>query len=208
MLGLHPPTDPSSVILALFVTILAALVTRSVRRRRQRNAAFGAALASGTHGTSGAHRGNQDGTPTSKPVLWETLVTSAYDEGKGWADLSVRHFPNRPHFAYYYYQYTECVYYGQPVAGTTSVPAHEANSQHPAPRQSRLRFSHPGTRPPAPNLPPSTPPLESLVSSSNPIYLTVLVSMPSPYEKPRQGNGGPPVVEFGVAEVTYTPNLE
>jgi len=90
--GPHPPTDPHLVILALFVTIFAALVTRSVRRRRQRNAAFVEALASGTYGP---HRGNQDGAPHSKPVLWEALITSAYDERKGWAGLSVRHFPNR-----------------------------------------------------------------------------------------------------------------
>jgi hypothetical protein len=79
------------------VTIFAALVTRSVRRRRQRNAAFAAALASGTFGPSGARRGNQDGAPESKPVLWESLITSVYDEGKGWAGLSVRHFPDRPY---------------------------------------------------------------------------------------------------------------
>jgi len=79
----------------LFVTILATLVTRSVRRRRQRNAAFAVALASGTFGPSGAHRGNQDGAPASKPILWETLITSVSDEGKGWGDISVRHFPNR-----------------------------------------------------------------------------------------------------------------
>jgi hypothetical protein len=78
------------------VTIFAALVTRSVRRRRQRNAAFVAALASGTYGPSGARRGNRDGVP-EKPVLWESLVTSVFDEAKGWAGLSVRHFPDRPY---------------------------------------------------------------------------------------------------------------
>ncbi|KAN0123595.1 hypothetical protein V8E52_002927 [Russula decolorans] len=170
-----------SVILALFVTIFAALVTRSVRRRRQRNASFLAALASGTYGPP---RGNQDWVPESKPVLWEARITSVYDEGKGLAGLS-------------------------PVAGVTSVPAHEAKSQQPASRQPRLRFPNPGTRPAAPNLPPTTPPLESLASSSNPIYMTVLVSMPSPraHERARQGNAGPPVVELGVAEVTCTQNV-
>jgi hypothetical protein len=74
------------------VTIFAALVTRSVRRRRQRNAAFVAALASGTYGP---HRGNRGGAAESKPVLWEARITSVYDEGKGWAGLSVRHCPNR-----------------------------------------------------------------------------------------------------------------
>jgi hypothetical protein len=204
VLGLHPPTDPTLVILALFVTIFAALVTRSVRRRRQRNASFLAALASGTYGPP---RGNQDWVPESKPVLWEARITSVYDEGKGLAGLSVRHFPNRSHA--YYYPYAEGVGRHQPVAGVTSVPAHEAKSQQPASRQPRLRFPNPGTRPAAPNLPPTTPPLESLASSSNPIYMTVLVSMPSPraHERARQGNAGPPVVELGVAEVTCTQNV-
>jgi hypothetical protein len=190
------------------VTIFAALVTRSVRRRRQRNTAFAAALASGTYGPSGAHRGNQDWVPESKPVLWETLITSVYDEGKGWAGLTVRQFPNRSH-SLIIIRMLRASAHGQPVAGVTSVPAHEAKSQHPASRQPRLRFPHPGTRPAAPNLPPTTPPLESLASSSNPIYLTVLVSMPSPraHGKPRQGNGGPPVVELGVAEVTCKPDV-
>jgi hypothetical protein len=111
-----------------------------------------------------------------------------------------------PTFAYYY-PYAKGVCYGQPVAGVMSVPAHEAKSQQPTSRQPRLRFPHPGTRPAAPNLPPTVPPLESL-ASSNPIYLTVLVSMPSPraHENARQDNG-PPVVELGVAEVTCTPNV-
>jgi hypothetical protein len=200
----HPPR--TSVILALFVTIVAALVTRSIRRRRQRNAAFAADLASGRYGPLGSRRGNQDRFQVSKPVLWETLITSEYDEGNGWAGISVRHFPAGPIIR----MLTEGVCHNQPLAGETSVPAHEAESQHPVPRQPRLRFPHPGTRPPAPNLPPTTPQLESLATSSNPIYLTVLVSMPSPWshEKSRQGNGEPPVVEFGVAEVTCTPDVE
>jgi hypothetical protein len=74
----------------LFVTILGILVTRSVRRRRQRNGAFLAALASGT---PSVRRGN-NGVPESKPVLWESLITSVDDEGKGWAEISVRHFFN------------------------------------------------------------------------------------------------------------------
>lgn len=99
--------------------------------------------------------------------------------------------------------YADCAM-GQPVAGIASVPADEAKSQQVS-RQSRLRFPRTGTRPAA----PTAPPLESLASSSNPIYLTVLVSMPSPraHEKLKQGNGGPPVVELGVAEVTCTPSV-
>jgi len=71
------------------VTILGILVTRSVRRRRQRNGAFLAALASGT---PSVRRGN-NGVP-EKPVLWESLITSVDDEGNGWAEISVRHFFN------------------------------------------------------------------------------------------------------------------
>ena len=77
------------------MTIIAALVTRSVRRRRQRNAAFVAALASGAYGPT-------VGAPESKPVMWETLITSVDDEGESWAGLSVRHFSNRSHFPYRY----------------------------------------------------------------------------------------------------------
>jgi hypothetical protein len=88
------------------------------------------------------------------------------------------------------------------------VPAHETVSQHPASRQPRLRFPHLTRRPVATDLPPTAPSLKSPVSSPGPIYLTVLVSMPTPraHEKARQGNRGPPVVELGVAQVTYTPN--
>ena len=64
----------------------------------------------------------------------------------------------------------------------------------------------------APNSPNSTAlPLESPVPSSNPVYLTVLVSMPMPraHEDAKQvkGNGGPPIIELGVAEVTCRQNV-
>ncbi|KAF8476735.1 hypothetical protein DFH94DRAFT_757904 [Russula ochroleuca] len=172
-----------AVILVLFLMILSVLVVRSVRRRRQRNAAFVAALASDSYGPSAALRGKHGG-PESKPVLWETLITSVYDAGKGWAGLL-------------------------PVAGVMPVPAHEAMSQHPASRQPRRRFPALGTRRPvAPDLPPTAPSLESPALSTGSMYLTVLVSMPTPlaHGKARQGRG-PPVVELGVAQVTYTPNV-
>jgi hypothetical protein len=97
----------------------------------------------------------------------------------------------------------------QPVAGVMPVPAHEAMSQHPASRQPRRRFPALGTRRPvAPDLPPTAPSLESPALSTGSMYLTVLVSMPTPlaHGKARQGRG-PPVVELGVAQVTYTPNV-
>ena len=185
------------------MTILGILVTRSVRRRRQRNGAFLAALASGT---PSVRRGN-NGVP-EKPVLWESLITSVDDEGKGWAGIGAAFLQ----FAYYNL-YPEGVCHGQPVAGVTSVPVHEAKSQRPSAfRQPRPRFPPVGTRHPiAPNSPNSTAlPLESPVPSSNPVYLTVLVSMPMPraHEDAKQvkGSGGPPIVELGVAEVTCTQN--
>ena len=76
------------------MTILGALITRSVRRRRLRNAA----LASGTYEyePNGAE---------SKPVLWETLITSASDGEKGWPGLLVRPFSNL--FLYYHNLHAE-----------------------------------------------------------------------------------------------------
>jgi len=45
--------------------------------------------------------------------------------------------------------------------------------------------------------------------SPEPVHLTVLISMPTPFAHAKAGheNGGPPVVELGVAEAAYTPNV-
>jgi len=77
---------------------------------------------------------------------------------------------------------------------------------------SRLRFSSRRSRhqPPivedaSPTLPSTDPP----PPSPEPVHLTVLISMPTPFAHAKAGheNGGPPVVELGVAEVAYTPNV-
>ncbi|KAH9991242.1 hypothetical protein BJV77DRAFT_962899 [Russula vinacea] len=178
--GLNPGVNPSVNLPSLSVC-LGVLVVRSVRRRRQRNAAFVAALASGSYGPLAALRGKHEG-PQPQPVLWETLITSAYDAGKGWAGLL-------------------------PVAGVMPVPTHEATSRHPASRQPRRRFPALGTRRPvAPDLPPTAPSLESPALSTGSMCLTVLISMPTQlaHGKARQGRG-PPVVELGVAQYGALP---
>lgn len=188
--------------------IVAVLVVRSVRRRRQRNAAFVAALASGSYGPLAALRGKHEG-PQPQPVLWETLITSAYDAGKGWAGLLVGFFNAHSLLDYYCYPYAEGVCHGQPVAGVMPVPTHEATSRHPASRQPRRRFPALGTRRPvAPDLPPTAPSLESPALSTGSMCLTVLISMPTQlaHGKARQGRG-PPVVELGVAQVTCMPTV-
>lgn len=77
---------------------------------------------------------------------------------------------------------------------------------------SRLRFSSRRSRdqPPivenaSPSLPSTDPPPPPL----EPVRLTVLISMPTPFAHAKAGleNGGPPVVELGIAEVAYTPNV-
>jgi len=124
------------------------------------------------------------GASESKPVLWETLITAGSDGEKGWSGLL-------------------------PVGGVISVPATEAVSQHTASKQPRLRFPPLGIlrRSVAPDLRLSVPSIESPASSSRPIYLTVIVSMPTPraYGKAIQDSRGPPVIEFGVTQVTYKP---
>lgn len=104
----------------------------------------------------------------------------------------------------------------QPVAGTTLVPATEPpakflSSQHtswrsqlPIPFLGSRRSDPPSTAPTTPSLEPPAPPPHS----SEPIHLSVLISMPMPpaYGKVEHSNGGPPVVEFGIAQVGYAPS--
>jgi hypothetical protein len=77
------------VVLILFLMILGAFVSRSVRRRRQRGAAALTALTTGNYGRATGLRGKFDSRPASKPVLWETRITPVDDEAKGWAGIFV-----------------------------------------------------------------------------------------------------------------------
>lgn len=79
---------------------------------------------------------------------------------------------------------------------------------------SRLRFSpnrsrHQHQPPIAADASPTLPSVEPPPPSPDPVDLTVLISMPSPFAHTKAGqeNGGPPVVELGVAQVAYTPNV-
>jgi hypothetical protein len=49
--------------------------------------------------------------------------------------------------------------------------------------------------------------MEALASSPDPMHLTVLISMPSAHMNAGKENGEPPVVELGVAQATFTPNV-
>jgi hypothetical protein len=190
--------------------ILGAFVTRTVRRRRQRNAAALTALTTGDYGRTTVPRGKFDKLPASKPVVWETRVTSMDDEAKGWASIFVSLLSHPSPLALDYQPHTE-VRYGQPVAGATVVPVtntpeHDVNFQRLASWRSRVRFSpHRNHRPIVADPSPIVPSMEPPASSPAPMHLTFLISMPTPMTRTKVGqeNGGPPVVELGVAQVSY-----
>jgi len=130
-----------------------------------------------------------------KPLLWEVHIVP-HDLEKGWAGML-------------------------PIAGATLVPIPQQAPGHlggsvgsswmrplRVPYFGRGRQS-PGPPPPTPpdpptiatsfvELPPSVPP-----PPSEPVHLAVLVSMPTQTAR-GIAEHGPPVVEFGVAHVTYT----
>jgi len=183
-----------SVTLILLLLVLAAFVSRTVRRRRRRNATVLAALTTGAYGPSAGLRGK---LPASKPVLWESHIAPLHEEdAKGWADIV-------------------------PVAGATMVPVDETPADDVrfgrlASWPARLRFSPNRSRrqPPIVTVADSSPTLPSTEPppplSPEPVHLTVLISMPTPFAHTKAGqeNGGPPVVELGVAQVAYTtPNV-
>jgi len=106
----------------------------------------------------------------------------------------------------------------QPLAGATMVPVTKSPESdlkfQRASWRSRLRIPAFATRHPVePDL-PIVPPLESppafpAPASSEPIHLSVLVSMPMPPVRwvTQRENGEPPVVELGVTKVQYAPGL-
>jgi len=176
-----------SIILSLFLVIFGALVARSVRQRRRRNITAFAALTSGAYGRSAARSGKPDSLQALKPALWEARVVPVDGGAKGWDGI--------------------CPVAGAMLVPVEKTPARGVRLQHPASWRSRLRFPSLGRRPPiAPDLPPADPSSESPASSSESVHLTVLISMPTPliHGKARQDNEGPPVVELGIAQVTYT----
>ncbi|KAI0297764.1 hypothetical protein BC826DRAFT_1001249 [Russula brevipes] len=121
-----------------------------------------------------------------KPALWEARVVPVDGGAKGWDGI--------------------CPVAGAMLVPVEKTPARGVRLQHPASWRSRLRFPLLGRRPQtAPDLPPADPLPESPASSSESVHLTVLISMPTPlHGKARQDNEGPPVVELGIAQVTYT----
>jgi len=199
--GNSPPTSlylyTFVATLSLLFLIFSTLVARSVRLRRQRHAAVLAAIAAGSYPPSNvALHPRRDGNPlTPKPVLWETRIapsldTTDIDTEKGWDEIL-------------------------PLAGTTMVPVTKSPESdmrfQRASRRSRLRIPAFAARHPVePDPPPSEPPPAfPAPAPSDPIHLSVLVSMPMP-PVPwmiQRENGGPPVVELGVAKLEYTPGL-
>ncbi|KAN0141571.1 hypothetical protein V8E53_000033 [Lactarius tabidus] len=184
--------------LSLLLVIFGALVARSIHLRRRRNAAFIAAIAAGTYIPPLPNGKRRIDPLLPEPALWEVHITPPHDPEKGWAEML-------------------------PVAGATLVPV---TRQTIAPL--RRASWHPGwlsrfgrgqsTGPPAaPEDTLRTPPaaattgsLETPESSPpppppEPVSLAVLISMPTRTARGRAENDvrGPPVVEFGVAHVSY-----
>jgi len=165
-----------SVILILFVIVLSGFVFRSVRRRRLRNAAH-SALTSGAHGSA------------QKPAMWEAYIETVDDEEKGWTGI-----------------WTVAV----AMPGPMGDAKHQPGPEHPTPRRSRLRFPSLHSRissNPSQTSNPSEPPLTPAMSSG-PAQLTVLIAMPNSIHGEagnENGNGGPPVVELGITQVSYAP---
>lgn len=92
----------------------------------------------------------------------------------------------------------------------TKTPEHDVNFQRLASWRSRLGFSpYRNHRPIVAEASLIDPSMEPAAPSPAPMHLTFLISMPTPLARTKagQGNGGPPVVELGVAEVPYTPNV-
>ncbi|KAI0248019.1 hypothetical protein BJV78DRAFT_1363793, partial [Lactifluus subvellereus] len=89
--GNNPPTSlylyTFVVTLSLLFVIFGTLVVRSVRLRRQRNAAVLAAIAAGTYVPATALRGKSDGPLAPKPLLWEAHVVPVDDAEKGWGGI-------------------------------------------------------------------------------------------------------------------------
>lgn len=183
--------------IALLLVIFGALVARTIHLRRRRNAAYLAAIAAGTYVTP-PHNGKRRYDPLlPKPALWE-VHTTPHDPEKGWAEML-------------------------PVAGATLVPV-TRQTITPLRRASwHLRclssygrghqFIAPPTAPDVPSRTPVTATTASLetpessppVPPPEPVSLAVLISMPTRTARTRaeQEFGGPPVVEFGVAHVSY-----
>jgi hypothetical protein len=81
------------VTLSLLFLIFGSLVIRSVRLRRQRNAALLAGIAAGTYLPTTGPRGKRNTFLAPKPHLWEAYTVPVDDTEKGWAGIWVRLSP-------------------------------------------------------------------------------------------------------------------
>jgi hypothetical protein len=214
-----------TVTLSLLFVIFGSLVIRSVRLRRQRNAALLASIAAGTYMPTTGPRGKRDTVLAPKPHLWETYIVPVDDTEKGWAGILVRH--SSPPLEYFPLTLLPWINV-QPVGGATFVPVTEtpAHVKSQSPRaswRSQLRIPFFGSRRRSVRPDPrsntlTTPSLEAPLAptpspvSSEPIQLSVLISMPIPptHGTPENQNRseGPPLVELGVTQVKYAPRPE
>ncbi|KAH9957262.1 hypothetical protein BGW80DRAFT_1257369 [Lactifluus volemus] len=194
----YPTVYTFVVTLSLLFVIFGSLVIRSVRLRRQRNAALLAGIAAGTYVPTTGPRGKRDTILAPKPHLWEAYTVPVDDTEKGWAGI-------------------------WPVGGSTFVlvtetPAYVKSQSPRASWWSQLRIPFFGSRrrsvrPDPRSTTLTTPSLEEPLAptpvSSEPIQISVLISMPIPptHGTPENQNrsDGPPLVELGVTQVKYAP---
>jgi hypothetical protein len=79
-----------AVTLSLLFVIFGTLVIRSVRLRRQRNAALLAGIPPGTLLPTTAQRGKRDTILAPKPLMWEAYIVPLNHSEKGWGGMIVR----------------------------------------------------------------------------------------------------------------------
>ncbi|KAI9430442.1 hypothetical protein H4582DRAFT_2086859 [Lactarius indigo] len=200
--------------LSLLFVIFGALIARSIHLRRRRNAAIIASIAAGTYIPPPQNSKRRDDPLAPKPSLWEVHLTPGSppsDPEKGWAGI----LPVAG---------GTLVPVTQPTPGPLRGSVGSWRTSWSARRLLRAPFlgrRHQPTRPPtSPDLPSRVPPtiaadlassLEPPVPSpsppqlpSEPVHLAVLISMPTRTARGRtEHENGPPVVEFGVAQVAY-----
>lgn len=199
--------------LALLFVIFGALIARSVHMRRRRNAAILAAIAAGTYVPQPRTSKRRDDPLAPKPVLWEVHTgpaSPADDPEKGWAGiLPVAGATLVP---------VSVTQQAPPAPLQHSVGSLDRRASWSPRWLSRVpSFFGRGRRPTGPPAAPDLPTIASsgpLASSSEPpppplpsepVRLAVLISMPTRTARgrPEHEKGEPPVVEFGVAQVTY-----
>ncbi|KAI9457487.1 hypothetical protein BJY52DRAFT_501922 [Lactarius psammicola] len=200
--------------LSLLFVIFGALVARSVHLRRRRNAAILAAIAAGTYVPSPRNNKRRDDPLAPKPVLWDVHIapgSPAHDPEKGWAGIlpvsgatlvpvtqqtpgPLRRSVGSWRTSWSPRRLLRVPFFGRSRQSTGPPASPDLPSRAPPTITGLASSLEPSTSSPLPSLPPSEP-----------VHLAVLISMPTRTARGRSEheNGGPPVVEFGVAHVAY-----